>query len=130
MLLQIILTRAHRSIRFGHSGRHCRRRWVDLIFGHKQRGPAALAASNVFFYLTYYGSVDVAAIRDPELRRATELQIAHFGQCPLQVDGWWASSNRDSERRIRTGVLDSYADASASHKDHASQQLRRCQSVT
>ena len=44
-----------------------------------------MAASNVFFYLTYYGSVDVASIADPALRSATELQIAHFGQCPVQL---------------------------------------------
>jgi hypothetical protein len=36
--------------------------WVDLIFGHKQRGPAAVEARNVFFYLTYYGAVDVAQV--------------------------------------------------------------------
>ncbi|GMI31700.1 hypothetical protein TeGR_g14162 [Tetraparma gracilis] len=59
--------------------------WIDLIFGHKQRGQAAVDAHNVFFYLTYYGSVDVAAIEDESLRRATELQIAHFGQCPMQL---------------------------------------------
>ena len=39
----------------------------------------------VFFYLTYYGSVDVASIEDEELRLATECQIAHFGQCPMQL---------------------------------------------
>ena len=38
----------------------------------------------MFFYLTYYGSVDVASIDDESLREATELQIAHFGQCPMQ----------------------------------------------
>jgi hypothetical protein len=59
--------------------------WVDLIFGRKQQGPEAIAAHNVFFYLTYYGSVDVAAIQDEGLRQATELQIAHFGQCPMQL---------------------------------------------
>jgi hypothetical protein len=59
--------------------------WVDLIFGRKQQGPEAIAAHNVFFYLTYYGSVDVAAIEDEGLRQATELQIAHFGQCPMQL---------------------------------------------
>lgn len=36
--------------------------WVDLVFGHKQRGPAAVEARNVFFYLTYYGAVDVAQV--------------------------------------------------------------------
>jgi hypothetical protein len=39
----------------------------------------------VYFYLTYYGSVDVASIEDEGLRKATELQIAHFGQCPMQL---------------------------------------------
>ena len=59
--------------------------WIDLIFGKKQQGPAAIEANNVFFYLTYYGSVDVNAIEDEGLRQATELQIAHFGQCPMQI---------------------------------------------
>lgn len=59
--------------------------WVDLIFGHKQRGPAAVEARNVFFYLTYYGAVDVSQIEDEGLRNATEMQIAYFGQCPIQL---------------------------------------------
>lgn len=59
--------------------------WIDLIFGRKQQGPEAIKAHNVFFYLTYYGSVDVNAIEDEGLRQATELQIAHFGQCPMQL---------------------------------------------
>ena len=59
--------------------------WIDLIFGKSQQGPEAIKANNVFFYLTYYGSVDVASIEDEGLRQATELQIAHFGQCPMQL---------------------------------------------
>jgi len=59
--------------------------WIDLIFGMKQQGRAAVEAHNVFFYLTYYGSVDVASLEDDDLRVATELQIAHFGQCPMQL---------------------------------------------
>ena len=43
----------------------------------------------MFFYLTYYGSCDVASIEDEDLRIATELQIAHFGQCPMQL--FWRS---------------------------------------
>lgn len=59
--------------------------WIDLIFGFKQRGKAALEARNVFFYLTYAGSVDIDSIENPSLRKATEDQIAHFGQTPAQI---------------------------------------------
>ncbi len=38
--------------------------WIDLIFGFKQTGPEARKANNVFFYLTYYGSIDVASIEN------------------------------------------------------------------
>lgn len=29
--------------------------WIDLIFGYKQRGPAAEEALNIFYYCTYEG---------------------------------------------------------------------------
>ncbi|KAL8000464.1 putative BEACH domain, concanavalin A-like lectin/glucanase domain superfamily, PH-BEACH [Plasmopara halstedii] len=59
--------------------------WIDLIFGNKQRGRASLEANNVFYYLTYYGVVDLDKVDDPFLRESMELQIAHFGQCPMQL---------------------------------------------
>ena len=43
--------------------------WIDLIFGYKQRGPDAVEACNVFYYLTYYGSVNHYMITDESLRR-------------------------------------------------------------
>ncbi|CAA6655614.1 unnamed protein product [Spirodela intermedia] len=59
--------------------------WIDLIFGYKQRGKEAIAANNVFFYITYEGTIDVDKISDPVQRRATQDQIAYFGQTPSQL---------------------------------------------
>ena len=59
--------------------------WIDLIFGFKQQGRAAVDASNVFFHLTYEGGVDIERIEDPTVREATIAQIEHFGQTPSQL---------------------------------------------
>ncbi|KAH6554872.1 hypothetical protein KP509_1Z300400 [Ceratopteris richardii] len=59
--------------------------WIDLIFGFKQRGEAALSADNVFHHLTYEGSVDLDAIVDPIQRASLEAQINEFGQAPQQL---------------------------------------------
>ena len=59
--------------------------WIDLIFGHKQRGENALEATNVFHHLSYHGSKDLDAIEDPVERLATIGIIHNFGQTPHQV---------------------------------------------
>ena len=48
-------------------------------------GPEAVRATNVFYYLTYEGSVDLESIGDPLMREAIENQIRHFGQTPSQL---------------------------------------------
>ncbi|XP_075889221.1 lipopolysaccharide-responsive and beige-like anchor protein isoform X3 [Nelusetta ayraudi] len=59
--------------------------WIDLIFGYKQQGPEAARALNVFYYLTYEGTVNLSSINDPMLREAVESQIRSFGQTPCQL---------------------------------------------
>ncbi|CAM9674725.1 unnamed protein product [Ectocarpus sp. 12 AP-2014] len=56
--------------------------WIDLVFGYLQRGKAAIEADNLFYHLTYEGTVDLETIDDPRERAALESQISEFGQCP------------------------------------------------
>ncbi|KAK7069088.1 hypothetical protein SK128_001880 [Halocaridina rubra] len=59
--------------------------WIDLIFGFKQNGTEAEKSDNLFYYLCYEGSVDLAAITDLNERLAHEVQITEFGQVPKQL---------------------------------------------
>lgn len=60
-------------------------KWIDLIFGCKQRGKAAEQADNLFYHLCYEGSVDMDKISNLEERYALEVQIGEFGQVPKQL---------------------------------------------
>ena len=60
-------------------------RWIDLIFGHRQQGEAAVESNNVYHHLFYEGNVDVFSIDDPMQRNATIGFINNFGQIPKQL---------------------------------------------
>ena len=59
--------------------------WIDLVFGHKQRGEAALEATNIFHHLSYHGAKNLDEIDDQVERMATIGIIHNFGQTPHQV---------------------------------------------
>ncbi|KAH3757032.1 binding protein [Pelomyxa schiedti] len=58
--------------------------WIDLIFGYKQRGKDAIAANNVFYYLTYSDTLQFAQL-DALHIDALKVQIQYYGQCPSQL---------------------------------------------
>ena len=79
--------------------------WVDLIFGYKQRGRAAEAAHNVFYYLTYPDAVDASAAEGDSVdATALRTQLAYFGQCPLQL---FTAPHpaRDATGSLETGAM-------------------------
>lgn len=75
--------------------------WIDLIFGHKQRGEAALAADNLFHHLTYEGAVDLDKIQDATERVGLEAQINEFGQAPRQL---FTAPHPPQEVKAETGL--------------------------
>ncbi|KAG6033755.1 hypothetical protein E4U41_006809, partial [Claviceps citrina] len=59
--------------------------WIDLVFGNKQRGEAAVENLNVFHHLSYAGASDLDKIADAGERAITAGVIHNFGQTPHQV---------------------------------------------
>ena len=80
--------------------------WIDLIFGYKQRGPEALKAHNLFYYLTYEGAVDLDAIEDRDQRHAVESQIFNFGQTPKQLYNYPHPKRKSSHAPGDSDVID------------------------
>ncbi|CAM1506109.1 Fc.00g057500.m01.CDS01 [Cosmosporella sp. VM-42] len=60
-------------------------KWIDLVFGYKQRGEAAIDNLNVFHHLSYRGATDLDSITDAKERAILAGVIHNFGQTPHQV---------------------------------------------
>ncbi|KJZ75824.1 hypothetical protein HIM_04648 [Hirsutella minnesotensis 3608] len=82
--------------------------WIDLIFGYKQLGEAAVENLNVFHHLSYAGASDLDRITDANERAITAGVIHNFGQTPHQV---FSKSHPPREhvqcptKRLDTGVF-------------------------
>lgn len=81
---KIFIAKHREALESDYVSRHLHR-WIDLVFGYKQRGEAALEATNVFHHLSYHGAKDLETIDDPVERLATIGIIHNFGQTPHQV---------------------------------------------
>lgn len=81
--------------------------WVDLVFGFKQQGEAAIEATNVFHHLSYGGAKDLDNMEDPVERLATIGIIHSFGQTPYQIFPR-QHPNRETEKSY-TARLDTMA---------------------
>ncbi|XP_058155114.1 WD repeat- and FYVE domain-containing protein 4 isoform X2 [Dasypus novemcinctus] len=59
--------------------------WIDLIFGYKQQGPAAVEAVNTFHPYFYGDRVDFGSISDPLIKSTILGFVSNFGQVPKQL---------------------------------------------
>ncbi|KAG7376855.1 hypothetical protein PHYPSEUDO_012655 [Phytophthora pseudosyringae] len=80
--------------------------WIDLIFGCKQQGEEAVKANNLFYYLSYEGSVDLDAVDDPVQKGSLESQIQEFGQTPKLLFSTSHPSRNEGEGKIEVATPD------------------------
>ena len=97
---KIFIAKHREALESEHVSRHLHQ-WIDLVFGQKQRGEAALEATNVFHHLSYHGAKDLDTIDDPVERLATIGIIHNFGQTPHQVFQRSHPAREDSKYKVK-----------------------------
>ncbi|KPM35037.1 Beige 1 [Neonectria ditissima] len=82
--------------------------WIDLVFGFKQRGEAAVENLNVFHHLSYRGATDLDSITDAKERAIMAGVIHNFGQTPHQVFAKTHPARENAQcpvRRLDTSIF-------------------------
>ena len=100
---KIFIAKHREALESEHVTKHLHQ-WIDLIFGHKQRGDAAFEATNIFHHLSYHGAKDLETIEDPVERLATIGIIHNFGQTPYQI--FQKNHPPHEDRKYRTRRMD------------------------
>lgn len=59
--------------------------WIDLIFGYRQQGPAAVESLNTFHPYFHTDKYNTASMKDPVMKSTILGYINNFGQMPKQV---------------------------------------------
>lgn len=60
-------------------------KWIDLIFGFKQRGEAAIDSINLYPSITYEDGVDMDNPDNQAIKGSLVVQAYNYGQCPTQI---------------------------------------------
>jgi len=60
-------------------------KWVDLIFGINQQGENAEQHDNVYYSICYEKTIKWNEIKSPYHMKSIEIQIAEYGQVPVQI---------------------------------------------
>lgn len=58
--------------------------WIDLIFGYRQQGPAAIESVNTF-HPYFYAQRGWQNLKDPIIKTTVLGYVSNFGQVPKQV---------------------------------------------
>lgn len=104
---KIFIAKHREALESPYVSRHLHQ-WIDLVFGCKQRGEAAIESVNVFHHLSYHGAKDLDNIEDPVERLATIGIIHNFGQTPHQVFSKPHQAREEMRHKVKR--LDTSAD--------------------
>lgn len=73
-------------------------KWIDLVFGLKQRGKPAVDAVNLYFFLTYEGAIKIEKLGFHE-RNGLLDQIMEYGQTPRQL---FATAHAEKKKNLKS----------------------------